>query len=541
MQAGLPDTEISKNQMAHHLHPFAILRGLRLVNAVSCCCWSFFILPRFFFSCGHQLCFHGFTMSRSTAVLCCFAIQICSAAEERPNVLFALADNWYYPHAASNGDPAVRTPVFDRIASEGTRFTRAFCPVPSCSPTRSCILTGRAAHQLEEAASLWSVFPSKLSVFTDDLAGAGYHVGYTGKGWSPGNYKDYGRVQNPAGPEYKTFTDFLDHPGASGKPFFYWLGDTHTSLNKWIPGSGRKAGIDPAKVVVPACLPDVPEVREEIADYLASVQQIDEAVGLAVAELEKRGLLDNTIVIYTSDNGWQMPRGLANCYDTGTHVPLAIRWPGHTPAGKTLEDFISLTDCAPTFLELAGVPVPPTMTGRSFVDILEGRPSVIPRDHIFLERERHANVRRGDLSYPIRALRTADYLYVRNLRPDRWPAGDPELHVAVGDFGDIDGSRTKQYMRDHQSDPGVHELYVSSFEKRPAEELYDLRNDPDQMRNLADDPAYSSAKKRLGQQIDQWMKETQDPRIDPNYDAWDRYPYFGGNARDREAKRRKVK
>ncbi|MCP5557009.1 MAG: sulfatase [Verrucomicrobiaceae bacterium] len=480
-------------------------------------------------------------MNRLAVLLLCIATPFCRAASERPNILFVLADNWYYPHAAANGDPAVRTPVFDRIAREGARFTHAFCPVPSCSPTRSCILTGRAAHQLEDAASLWSLFPSNLRVFTDDLTAAGYHVGYTGKGWSPGNYKDYGRSQNPAGPEFKTVTDFLDSADAVGKPFFYWLGDTHTSLNKWIPGSGRKTGIDPAKVVVPACLPDVPEVREEIADYLASVQQIDEAVGAAVGELEKRGILDNTIVIYTSDNGWQMPRGLANCYDTGTRIPLAIRWPGHTPDGKVLDDFISLTDCAPTFLELAGVPVPPAMTGRSFVDILEGKPSAIRRDQVFLERERHANVRRGDLSYPIRAIRTADFLYLRNLRPDRWPAGDPELYVAVGDFGDIDGSRTKQYMWDHQSDPSVRELYKLSFEKRPAEELYDLRKDPDQMRNLATDPELSETKAKLRQQLDQWMKETHDPRLDAAYDAWDHYPYFGGNLRDQEARRRKVK
>ncbi len=455
---------------------------------------------------------------------------------ERPNILFALADNWYYPHASANGDPAVHTPVFDRIAKEGTRFTNAFCPVPSCSPTRSCLLTGRVAHQLEDAASLWSLFPEKLHVFTDDLAESGYHVGYMGKGWSPGNFKDYGRTQNPAGPEFKTFTEFLDSPDARGKPFFFWLGDTHTALNKWIPGSGRAAGIDSAKVVVPASLPDVPEVREEITDYLASVQQIDTSVGDAIADLERRGMLDNTIVIYTSDNGWQMPRGLANCYDTGTHIPMAIRWPGHTPTGSVEDAFISLTDCAPTFLELAGLPVPAVMTGRSFRDILEGQRTGPPRDHVFLERERHANVRRGDLSYPIRAIRTADFLYLRNLRPDRWPAGDPELYFAVGDFGDIDGSRTKQYMRDHKDDPTVRALYITSFEKRPSEEFYDLTNDPEQMHNLASDPTYAETRKRLGAQLDQWMKDTNDPRVDPNYDAWDRYKYFGGKARAKSTK-----
>ncbi|MCB1092844.1 MAG: sulfatase, partial [Verrucomicrobiae bacterium] len=383
----------------------------------------------------------------------CF--QAAKAAEDnRPNILFAIGDNWAWPHASILGDPTVKTPVFDRIAREGVLFENAFCPVPSCSPTRSSLLTGRAAHQLEEAASLWSVFQRKFQVFTDKLAEAGYEVGFAGKGWSPGKYLEYGWPQNPAGKEYKSFEEFMEQRDPA-KPFFFWHGNTDAALHAWQYGPEGWGGMDPASVVVPPEMPDTREVREAILAYYGGVQRQDDQFGDAVARLEKDGLLDDTLVIYTSDNGWQMPRGLANCYDTGTRIPFAARWGRHLQAGRKTGEFISLTDLAPTFLEIAGLPIPETMTGHSFLDVLQGKPSAVSRDHVFIERERHANVRKGNLSYPIRGIRTKDFLYLRNLRPDRWPAGDPEAWVAVGDFGDVDGSWAKEFILANRTDPKI--------------------------------------------------------------------------------------
>jgi len=459
-------------------------------------------------------------------------LSITCAHAASPNILLLIGDNWSYAHAAANGDKAVRTPLFDRMCREGMRFTNAFCPVPSCSPTRSCIVTGRAAHQLEDAASLWSKFPGKFRVFGDELTKVGWHVGFTGKGWSPGNFIDFGRTSNPAGAQFADFASFLQ-ARKEKQPFFFWFGSTHTSLHQWKAGTGKARGIDPAKVRVPKALPDVPEVREEIADYLAQVELMEEAFGEAVALLEKSGELDNTVVIHTSDNGWQMPHGLAHCYDDGAHVPLAVRWPGTVKAGTKSDDFISLTDLAPTFLEIGGLKPWPEMTGRSFVDVLGGKPSAVKRDAVFIERERHANVRRGDLSYPVRGVRTAEFLYLRNLRPERWPAGDPELYFAVGPYGDIDGSRTKAFMMAHADDPGMKVLFEASFGKRPSEELYDLKSDPDQIVNLAADPRFAQAKAGLRARVDAWMRETNDPRAaDPATDVWDAYPYFGGKAKE---------
>ena len=448
----------------------------------------------------------------------------------RPNILLILADNWGWPHAGVLGDPMAQTPVFDRIAREGVLFSRTFCPVPSCSPTRASMLTGMVAHQLADAASLHSKFERSHRVFTDWLREGGYDVGFAGKGWGPGNFKDFGWTDNPVGREHKSFESFLAQREKE-KPFFFWLGNTDTARHRWRTDAASLAGLDPAKLQVPPQFPDDPATRTALLDYYGSVRQMDLTIGAEIARLEKLGLLEDTIVIYTSDNGWQLPRGLANCYDTGCRVPLAVRWGRRLPAGRVQEEFISLTDLAPTFLELAGLPVEPEMTGRSFAELILGRPDSVRRDAVFLERERHANVRRGDLSYPVRGIRTKDFLYLWNLRPDRWPAGDPELYHSVGPYGDIDLSPLKELLVAGAGRPELARYRAWALERRPAEELYDLREDPHQLCNVATHAALADTRRELRERVERWMRETGDPRVDPAYDGWDEMTYFGPPAR----------
>lgn len=455
------------------------------------------------------------------------------AADVRPNILFFLGDNWSWGHAGVFGDPVAKTPVFDRVAREGVQFNHTFCPVPSCSPTRSSLLTGRAAHQLEDAASLWSAFPTSHRVFTELLRAAGYEVGYAGKGLSPVRYLEYGWKENPVGREFKSFAEFLAHHDAS-KPFFFWNGNVDTALHRWRDQQDGATGGDAKLVRVPPELPDTPEVRASLLGYYSGVAKMDAEAGACVAALEEARLLDRTVVVYTSDNGWQLPRGLANCYDSGTRVTLAIRWGDRLKAGRHAEEFISLTDLAPTFLELAGVKPPAEMTGRSFVDVLLGKPSATARDHVFVERERHANVRRGDLSYPIRGIRTKDFLFLWNLRPDRWPAGDPKVYYAVGDYGDVDDSRAKEFILARATEPAMKKFFDLNFGKRPTVELFDLRKDPGQLVNVAGRPEYSAVEKELRARVERWMRDTADPRVDPKNDAWDKYPYFGGRVVDNQ-------
>jgi arylsulfatase A-like enzyme len=444
--------------------------------------------------------------------------------DSRPNILVIIDDDWGYPHAGAYGDKVVKTPHFDRVAREGVLFTNAFAAAPSCTPSRASLLTGRTAHQLAEGGNLWGFLPSRFAVYPDLLESAGYVVGVTRKGWGPGNFQAGGRTRNPAGAQFADFEEFY-RQAPKDKPFCFWFGtnDPHRPYEK---GSGARSGMKLDDVVVPAFLPDTPEVRSDILDYYYEVERADREAGAILAALERDGRLDNTIVVWTGDNGMPFPRAKANVYDGGTHVPLAIRYPPRVKGGRTLDDFAVLTDLAPTLLEAAGLSAPAGMTGRSLMPLLAGQRQP-GRDAVFLERERHANVRRGDLSYPARAIRTKDFLYIRNLRPDRWPAGDPEMYFAVGPFGDIDGGPSKDLLLARQSDPAIGRYFALATAKRPAEELYDLRKDPGQIENVAMRPELAQAKKELRAALDKWMRDTGDPRATTDDDRWDRYPYFG--------------
>jgi arylsulfatase A-like enzyme len=445
-------------------------------------------------------------------------------APSRPNIVVIIADDWAHPHAGAYGDKVVTTPNFDRVARDGVLFRNAFAAAPSCTPSRASLLTGRPVHQLAEGGNLWGFLPSRFEVYPDLLEAAGYVVGHTRKGWGPGNFQAGGRTRNPAGPQFPNFDEFY-RQAPKDKPFCFWFGsnDPHRPYEK---GTGAQSGMKIENVVVPAFLPDTPEVRSDILDYYYEVERVDREAGAIITALERAGQLDNTLIVWTGDNGLPFPRAKANLYDGGTHVPLAIRYPGKVKGGRTLDDFVVLTDLAPTLLEAAGLKPAPEMTGRSLMPLLAGQQQS-GRERVFLERERHANVRRGDLSYPARAIRTKDFLYIRNLRPDRWPAGDPEMYFAVGEFGDIDGSPSKDLLIARQSDPAIARYFNLATAKRPAEELYDLRKDPGQIENVAGKAEYTEMRKELRAALDTWMRETDDPRFTTDDDRWDKYPYFG--------------
>lgn len=459
-------------------------------------------------------------------------------AATRPNILLCIADDASWHHFGANGDPVVRTPVFDRVAREGVNFRHAFTSSPSCTPSRGALLTGQHFWRLGEAGNLWSRWPNTAPVYPDLLAQAGYRVGLQGKGWGPGDFKFHGRTHNPAGPAVKDFATFLEDT-PRGTPFCFWFGSTdpHRLYDR---GSGLKAGLRLEDVSVPPFLPDTPAVRSDLLDYCAEIERFDRDIGAMLKLLEARGELDNTLVVITSDNGFPFPRGKATCYDAGTRMPLAIRWPARVPGGRAVEDFVSLTDLAPTFLEAAGLKPPREMTGRSLLPLLtSGKSGQVERrrDRAFFGRERHANVRENDRGYPIRAIRTKDFLYLRNFAPDRWPAGDPPIYGDVDQANDIAGSPSKQAVVEHGGDPAIQRLFELAFGKRPAEELYDLRADPWQMNNVAGDPCYARQRKRLAADLMRELKRTGDPRATGQGDAFDHYHYVAGGTVVRPPKR----
>lgn len=449
------------------------------------------------------------------------------AKPERPNILFVIADDWSYPHAGAYGDPVVSTPAFDEVARRGVLFTRAFVSAPSCTPSRGAILTGQDVWRLGQGANLWSTLPARFAVYPTLLEQAGYFVGYSGKGRKPPNWNDPAgpRERNAAGPEFASFRSFLrERP--EGQPFCYWFGSGHPHRT-YEHGAPLAAGRPLEKVEVPGFLPDTPTVRNDLLNYYYEVEQFDKQVSEVLQVLRESGELEQTIVVVTSDNGMPFPRAKATLYDYGTHVPLAIMWPEQVQGGRVVEDFVSLTDLAPTFLEAAGVQVPEEMTGKSLLPLLTSGRQEHARRFVVTAMERHAWCRKGGVGYPMRAIRTEDYLYIVNFKPDRWPAGhpDPQYDTNEDGYGDIDASPTKEFMRKHREE--YPRLFALGFAKRPAEELYVLAEDPYQMNNVADDPQYAEIKEKLRERLMRYLEKHGDPRVTPEPARFDEYPYYG--------------
>ena len=264
---------------------------------------------------------------------------------KRPNILFAIADDQSWPHAGAYGDRVARTPAFDRVAKEGVLFTHSFAASPSCTPSRSAVLMGRHVWQVEEAGVLYGTIDPKYPLFTHLLEDAGYHTGFTGKGWGPGDWRAGGLKRHPNGKEYNrrlheaaprvgidardyaaNFEDFL-HERKAGSPFCFWFGSTEPH-RPYGQGAGVRIGKKLAEVSVPPFLPDAEVVRGDLLDYYSEIEWFDEQLARMIRILEKSGELDNTLVVVTSDNGLPFPRAKTTLYDWGVRMPLAIRWGG---------------------------------------------------------------------------------------------------------------------------------------------------------------------------------------------------------------------
>ncbi len=477
--------------------------------------------------------------------------------DPRPNVLFVISDDLSQPHESAYGSKFVSTPAFDRIAKEGVLFKNAFVSSPSCCPSRGSVLAGLDFFLLKEASMNHTVWPSEnLPLYTDMLTEYGYHVGYTGKGWGPGNWKVSGRTVSPAGREFNEMTEtppgkhisridytqnfkaFLEER-PEDTPFCFWVGfqEPHRPFDD---GIGARNGKNPRSIEVPGFLPDLPEVRRDIADYAFAIEHADRHLARILNLLDERGEMQNTLIIATSDNGMAFPRAKGNLYDYGAHMPLAVRWSARIPGGRVVDDFVSFRDIAPTILEATGLRVPGSMSGESLMYVLDTHQAgqVDPKRRFAVYGiERHFPGSRPDgAGYPSRAIRTSEYLYIRNFTPDRnpvgdipgpsWPAGDP-----VGGYGDTDGGPTKTALFEKKDSYPM--LFDAAFGKRPAEELYLISEDPYQLKNLAADPQFSDPKRSLSAELDDYLTLNRDPRFVQNGEFFDavmqRYPVEGSN------------
>jgi arylsulfatase A-like enzyme len=516
-------------------------------------------------------------MKRLFLALFCFFLaglpSLVAAQQKRPNILFAFADDWgRYASAYAKVDgpgtitDVVRTPNFDRIAREGVLFRRAFVSAPSCTPCRSALLSGQHFWRTGRGAILrGAVWDGSRVSYPHLLRDAGYHIGETYKVWSPGTPVDapYGGgkyAYEKGGRRFNQFSENVTRMVADGQdlasakqelydevlanfdaflkdrpqdqPFCYWFGPTNVH-RQWIKGSGKALwGIDPDALQgkMPPFLANVPEVREDLADYFGEVQAFDAALGMLVKRLEETGELDNTLIVVSGDHGAPgFPHGKCNLYDFGASVSLAMRW-GRAKGGRVIDDLVSLTDLAPTFLELGKVAVPAEMTGRSLVELLISEKSgqVDPRRAaVFIGRERHVeNARAGFEPYPQRAIRTHDFLYIINFKPDRWPLGDPyrldgdnpptakelENQTRVT-LADEDAGPAKAWLVSQRNNAQWMPLFKLAYGKRPREELYDLKSDPHQVTNVAANPKYTKARAELEQRLMDELQRTGDPRL----------------------------
>ncbi len=490
---------------------------------------------------------------RSPLLLLCVALlasflsaRATDDAQRPPNILFAIADDWGR-HAGAYGTRWVRTPAFDRVAQDGLLFTRVYTPNAKCAPSRACILTGRNSWQLKEAANHICYFPPEFKGWGEALAEHGWFVGYTTKGWGPGvakgadgrNRAMTGRAFNErkARPEASgigpadyaaNFQDFLDAAPA-GKPWCFWYGaiEPHRGYEF---GSGIKKGGKKLTDIdrVPGYWPDHATVRTDLLDYAFEVDHFDHHLGRMLAELEKRGELDRTLVIVTSDHGMPFPRGKGGAYEDSNHVPFAAMWKaGIAKPGRVIDDYVSFIDLAPTFIELANLPWDQTglapSPGRSLTEIFRSEKSgrVIPeRDHVLIGMERHDIGRPHDAGYPIRGIIKDDVLYLQNFEPTRWPAGNPETG-----YLNVDASPTKTVILEARRAAGTDVHWDLCFGKRPAEELYDLRTDADCLQNLASDTARGSLRSALQAQMHGELRAQADPRMDGRGHLFDEYPH----------------
>lgn len=471
----------------------------------------------------------------------------CAAPQSRPNILFALADDWSHPHAGAYGCPWVKTPSFDRVAKEGILFANAYTPNAKCAPSRACILTGRNSWQLKAACNHIPFFPPEFKTYAEALQEIGYSVGMTAKGWAPGIANDVGgKPRQMAGRPFNkrtapppttgigkndyaaNFADFLDDAPA-GRPWCFWYGGVEPH-REYEYGSGvAKAGKRTADIDrVPGCWPDNDVVRNDMLDYAFEVEHFDRHLGRMLAELEKRGQLDNTLVMVTADNGMPFPRAKGNEYEVSNHMPLAAMWKaGIRAPGRTVTDYVSFIDFAPTFIEVAGVAWDQTgmapAAGRSLIDIFASDKAgrVNPeRDHVLLGQERHDTGRPHDWGYPIRSIIRDGWLYMINYEPTRWPVGNPEAG-----YLNTDGGATKtEILNARRRDPQDRH-WALCFGKRGDEELYDLTRDPDCLNNLAVAPGQQDRKAQLKQQLEARLKEQGDPRMFGNGGVFEAEPY----------------
>jgi len=436
------------------------------------------------------------------------------------NVLLITADDLNYNSVGCYGCNIENiTPNIDRLAQSGMRFTNAFVNIAVCQPSRQSIMTGRYPHN--NGAPGFDPISPDVTTLQEQLRKAGYINGILGKEihlkptdrycWD--YYIREGDLSSGLGigrdPDlyYKYSLEFFNKSKRENKPFFLMANshDPHRpfagsdqEMRSWgedLPVFTRK--ILPEEVTVPDFLPDLPDVRLEIAEYYTSVFRLDQTVGAILNALEKSGLAKNTMVIFISDNGMALPFAKSNCYLNSNKTPWIMSWPEKIARGVVdTTHFISGIDFMPTILHALHLPDVPGMDGTSFLPLLQGKNQNY-RKAVFTEYHRTY----AGINYPMRCVQEETYGYIVNF----WSDGKLETR------GDASSGRTLAAMKKVAPEDNLVADRLNMYLYRVPEELYDFRTDPDGLVNLIDDPALKEVRQRLKKRLHNEMKRTNDP------------------------------
>jgi arylsulfatase A-like enzyme len=422
--------------------------------------------------------------------------------------------------------PQIRvTPNLDAFARDAVRFDNAFCAAPCCGPSRVCAMTGKISHRTGTLGlgHMGWLLPDAERTLVDDFNDAGYqtvHAGFC-------HERLYGGMRyafdGEAGVDESWWKcdsrlavdrviAWLDSGRGRGRPFYINLAtnETHASHFQGRLTQSRHGGpVDDADVWVPPAWPDVPAARQSFNHWYSSLRYFDFHFGRLMAALDRLGLRDNTLVVYTTDHGIGGIRGKSQVTELGVETALLLRLPGNAYAGAVHDPLLPNIDIRPTLLDACGIPVPSGLDGRSFWPLVQGGPYTA-REEAFVERNFHgerddaAPNGHCDFYDPQRAVRTRDWHYIRHVQAAKKPQAPYAWQIR--DFANVEQVELMSPVP-----PAVR--------PRPAEELYYLRGDPWEMNNLAGDPAVDSIRADLAARLDRWMAETNDPALRPGIPA----------------------
>jgi N-sulfoglucosamine sulfohydrolase len=464
------------------------------------------------------------TMGLGAVTLACGQAPVLATdkKKKRPNILLITADdmNWDSPGCFGGQTPDI-TPNIDGLASEGMRFTCAHITIAVCQPCRSVLMTGRYPHR--NGAEGFEPINTSVPTLQESLHKAGYLNGILGKvrhlapiekfKWNM--TRDVGELGQGRNPKlyYRFARDFFQQAASNDQPFFLMANshDPHRPFHGSLQEKNKfkkmlKNITPPSRVYrdeeinVPGFLPDIPDVRKEIAQYYSSVRRCDDTVGAVLRALRESGQEGNTLTMFLSDHGMPLPFAKTNCYLHSTRTPWTARWPGKIKPG-TVDNrhFISGIDFMPTVLDAAGLDAPTGMDGKSFLPVLLGKKQT-GREQVFTQFHQTSARNR----YPMRCIQSKRFGYIFN----PWSDGE-----RIFKNESQSGLTFKAMQAAGKTNPKIADR-VKLFQYRVVEEFYDFANDPDALNNLSDNPKYKKELDKMRKELLYWMKQTKDPALE---------------------------